>query len=774
MRTTITRTIVTIAAVVAAGFLTQLFASVTAARATSANTGPLLPNGWVLEPAHGMTRETDTMPQGAAASPDGAAFAVVNSGFNVPTLRLYDPHDLKQIAVIPLKGAFGRPVWIDSRHVLVAGDNADELFDVDVLARSVEALRLPAKSHPIAVAQAPDGTIAVADDGDGSVRFGALRQLGTAAAVRIGEHPGRLVFSTDSRTLYVADRSGSSVAAIDVSSHQVRRIATGLHPSDLLIAHGVLYVAASDDDVVDTFDVRSGHRIGEIFVGDTIAGKRIAGASPNALAEHDGDVYVCLGAANEVAVLRDDHVIARIASGWYPTDVVPIGGRLFVIDGKGERARPNPQFNAKLPGFNYYVASIEFGSIRTVDISGISAAQGNPQGATGWESSPPDTIVRPHGPIQHVFFILKENRSYDEVLGDMSEGNGDPALVWFGAAVTPNQHAIAKRFGLFDNAYTNGEVSDSGHNWSVGAFANDYVERVWPPTYGGRRDDDDVTSGEGAHVAHNGFIWNAAVAAHVSFRDYGEMTNVPGPGQPPASPAPTLRGLYDPKYVSFDLDYSDAGRVREWSREFDEFLKTGSLPQFEYLWLPNDHTYGSRPGKLTPVALVAQNDDAVGSIVQKISHSSVWRSSAIFIIEDDSQDGADHVSDQRTTLYLASPYARGGVIHDHYSTTSVLRTIEIILGMQPLSTYDAMAVPMYDAFTATLRAQPYQAIPPQVDTTAKNPKSAYGAKVSAELDFSRPDAAPAGILLDILAHNRTATPVVRTFVRRSDARATLP
>jgi DNA-binding beta-propeller fold protein YncE len=764
VRTWITRSIVSITAVIAAGL----------SGTSAAPSAPLLPNGWVLEPAHGMTRETDTMPQGAAASPDGSLIAVVDSGFNVPTLRVYDPRDLKQTAVIPLKGAFGRPVWIDSKHVLVAADNDDSIFDIDVSTQHAERVPLPAKSHPVAIAHAPDGTIAVSDDGDGSVRFGALAHLAAAAAVHIGQHPGRLVFTSDSRTLYVADRSGSSVAAVDVSSHHVRRIATGLHPSDVLVAHGELYVAASDDDVVGTYDAGSGRHIADIFLGDTIGGERVAGASPNAIAVRGGDVYVSLGAANEVAVLRHDRVIAKLATGWYPTDVVPIGGRLFVFDGKGERARPNPQFNAKSRSFNYYVASIEFGSIRTIDVSSIPGAAGNPQGAVGWQNLVPDSVIRPNGPIRHVFFILKENRSYDEVLGDMPEGNGDSSLVWFGAAVTPNQHALAKRFGLFDNAYTSGEVSDAGHNWSVGAFANDYVERVWPPTYGGRRDDDDVTSGAGAQVAHNGFIWDAAAAAHVTFRDYGEMTNVPGPGQPPAPPAPTLRGLYDPKYVGFDLDYSDALRVREWSREFDAFLKAGTLPQFEYLWLPNDHTFGSRPGKLTPVALVAQNDYAVGSLVEKISHSSVWKSSAIFIIEDDSQDGADHVSDQRTTLYLASPYARGGVIHDHYSTTSVLRTIELILGMKPLSTYDAMAVPMYDAFTATLHPQPYQAVRPQVDMTAKNPKSAYGAKVSAELDFSRPDTAPPGLLLDILAHNRTATPIARTFVRRSNVRATLP
>jgi hypothetical protein len=355
-----------------------------------------------------------------------------------------------------------------------------------------------------------------------------------------------------------------------------------------------------------------------------------------------------------------------------------------------------------------------------------------------------------------LFFILKENRSYDEVLGDVREGNGDPKLVWFGAAVTPNQHALAQRFGLFDDAYASGEVSDSGHDWADAAFANDFVERFWPSTYGGRRDADDTGTGNGAQVPQRGFMWDAAKAAHVSFRDYGEMADVRGLAKVGYTTAPTLRGSIDPKYIGWDLDYSDLDRVKEWSREFDGFIKKGDLPQLEYIWLPNDHTSGSRVGKPTPVAYVATNDYAVGLIVDKISHSSVWMSSAVFITEDDAQDGADHVSDQRTTLYIASPYARGGIVHDHYSTVSVLRTIEITLGMRPLSTYDAMALPMYDAFAAAPRPQAFSAVRPDVDMSAKNTKLAFGAIISDSLDFSRPDAVRPGVLLSILARNHAA------------------
>jgi YVTN family beta-propeller protein len=738
-----------------------VIASVPLAGASAQSKDAVLPNGWLVRPPSGMMRETDTMPQGAAASPDGKMLAVVASGFNPATLRVYDTRTLAQIAVVPLSGAFGRPLWIDAGHVLVAGDNADALFDVDVATRSAKMIAMARKSHPVAIARASDGTFAVADDGDGTVRIGSLEELATARPIHVGQRPGPLAFSPDGHTLFATDRASSTVTAIDRATLRAGKIETGLHPSAVLVVGGELYVAASDDDTVDMFDVATHRHITDIFVGDDVNGARVTGTSPNALAERGDLVFVSLGAANSVAVLRDHRIVTRIAAGWYPTDVVPIGERLFLIDGKGERTRPNPRFQAQKPGYDDYIGSIEYGSIRTFDLKHIATSTGNAQGAIGWQQTVEHTIVRPDGPIKHVFFILKENRSYDQVLGDMPEGNGDPKLTWFGAAVTPNQHALAKHFGLFDNAYTSGEVSDSGHNWSDSAFADDYVERLWPPTYGGRRDDDDLLVGQGAGVPRHGYMWDAADAAHVSFRDYGEMTDVPKIGVAGVSTAPSIRGRYDPRYVSWNLDYSDLDRVKEWGREFDAYVRSGTLPQLEYVWLPNDHTSGSRPGKLTPVAYVATNDYAVGQMVDKISHSAAWKSSAIFIIEDDAQDGADHVSDQRTTLYVVSPYARGGVVRDHYATVSVLRTIEIMLGIRPMSAYDAMAVPMYDAFSGTPSLRPYTAVKPHVDLRARNATTAYGARLSATLDFSRPDAVPPGVLLNILAHNLAGAPTAR-------------
>jgi hypothetical protein len=674
------------------------------------------------------------MPQGAAISPDGAMLVVVESGFNPPALELYTANDLHLIRRVPLAGAFGRPVWTP-RGVLVAGANADAIFSINAANGRAQKIALPRNTYPIALA-ASHGLVAVATDHDDSVRIARLDGLHGAHALRVGKQLGNLAFSNDGTRLFVTVRSGRYIAEVDVRTGAVRRIATDLHPSDLLVVGTKLYVAQADADAVGEYDVATGKRLADVFVGTM---PHSIGSSPNALAAQGDKVYVSLGAANDVVVLQRGRVTARLPAGWYPTAAVPLHDRLFVIDGKGEGTEPNPAFDVFSRSNRDYIAAIQFGSIRELSLK--QPPPQSPQGAFGAGTPPSQTIVHPGGPIAHVFFILKENRTYDQILGDVAGGNGDPKLTFFGTRYTPNQHAIVARFGLFDDFYSSGEVSDSGHNWADGAFANDYVERMWPPIYGGRNDDDQTNTGVGAGVAARGYIWDAARRAGVTFRDYGEMVSMPAGGTQATTTAPTLRGRFDPRYVGWNLDYSDLDRYKEWKREFDRFLATDSVPQLEYLWVPNDHTYGIRGGKLTPGAYIAQNDYAVGSIVQAISHSNIWGSSAIFIVEDDAQDGADHVSDQRTTFYLASPYAAGGVIHQHFATTGILRTIELLLGMQPLSNYDATAAPLYAAFTSTPNVAPFDAIPPQVDLTTRNPKVAYRVDVTARVSYSWPDAA---------------------------------
>lgn len=717
-----------------------------------AGDGPVvLPDGWIVNPPRGAETMTGTMPQGMAVSPDGSIIAVVESGYNPPTIGLYRVPDLTRLASIPLPGADGRPLWRDAGHVLVAGANAEALLDVDVRSQTWRRIAFPKGSYPAYVACAPDGkTYAVATEGDRAVRIGRLDELGRGPATLIGGRPGGLAFGADGASAFVTLRSGAELIAIRTLSRATRRIRVGLHPSAIAVADGKVYVAETDADALGVYDANDLHELDRIALGDA-TGSQVVGVSPNAIFAEGATIFVSLGAANSVAVVRSGRVAGLMEAGWYPTDVLAIGARLYVLDGKGEGARPNPQLR---PGRDRdYIGAIEFGSLRAYEILDAMGDRGNPQGAVGWNSAGVARgVVRPNGPIRHVFFVLKENRSYDQVLGDMSQGNGDASLASFGGLVTPNDHAIAARFGLFDNAYAGGEVSAPGHMWATAAFANDYVERFWPALYGGRHKTDDLTAEDGADVPAGGYVWDAARRSHVTFRDYGELVEAATtPASPGVADAPSLNGHFDPSYRGWDLDYSDLDRVKEWRREFSAFVRAGHLPQFEFIWLPGDHTHGSKAGKLTPSSYVAINDAALGKMVDALSHSTVWASSVMFAIEDDAQDGADHVGDQRTTLYVISPYARNGVHHEHYTTVSVLRTIEIMLGIQPLSIYDAMAVPMYGAFGSP-DMRPYTAIAPRIDITQKNLKTAYGGALSDRLDFSRPDATPAGVLEDILAH----------------------
>jgi len=726
-----------------------------APQVSAAASGAILPNGWVLSPPRGAEVRTGTMPQGMAPSPNGDLMAVVESGYNPASLSLYRLPGLAHVATIMLPGALGKPLWLDSKQVLVPGANADALLEIDIAAKSVRRIAFPKNSYPVLAAVAPDRmTYAVACDGDGTIRVGTLDKIGHSPPIVIGGHPGGLAFSADGTRLFATVRSSSELYAIDPASRAATHQTVGLHSSALAVQDDKLYVALTDSDAVAIYDTRAVRRISTISLRDTESPLPVIGVSPNAIFVAGETAFVTLGAANSVAVIRRGRLVGRIQAGWYPTDVAESGDELYVLDGKGEGARPNPRYRAGTHDDTDYIGAIEYGSLRAYTVADALQAGGDPQGSLGWNAAVAGSVVHRGGPISHVFFVLKENRSYDQILGDVPEGNGAAKLAWFGAKVTPNEHAIAARFGLYDNAYTSGEVSASGHMWADAGFANDYLERFWPLTYGGRRLVDDLSAGDGARLPSAGYLWESARRAHVSFRDYGELVDRgTAPARPWIADVASLRGVVDPHYAGWDLDYSDLGRAHEWRREFEAYVRSGTLPKFEFIWLPNDHTYGSKAGKFTPTSYVATNDEAVGQMVDTLSHSKVWPTSVMFIIEDDAQDGPDHVSDQRTTLFVVSPFSRGGLRHEHYATVSVLRTIEILLGMRPLSPYDAMAAPMFSAFTPVPNLRPYRAIGPRVSLTQRNARTAYGAAVSTRLNFSAPDAAPDQVLNDILAHN---------------------
>ena len=731
-----------------------------------------LPTSWRIAKHAGPVAAVGTLPTGMALSADGRSLVELETGYRKPALRVLDGATLAEIRHLDLSSAYGAPLRDpDGDGVWFASPTnfEDEIAHVDTARGTIDrAVTLPLPFGPAALARSPRGLLAVAGDLGSRVAFVdpvRERLLGT---VGVSSHPAALAFSPDGGTLFVAARAGAHLDVVDVAHRRLAgRIAVGLHPSALLAAGGVLYVADTDDDDIAVVDIASRRLIARVPL--PFAERGIVGASPNALLLAGGRLYVTCGAANAIAVYRVRvngrlEALGAIPTGWYPTAVAvdTIHGALFVADGKGEGGRPNPMYepNAQTrtgEGWRAgYVANQLTGTIRRYaipDDAAVARGLAEVKALAERETLESNPIVRPHGPITHVVYVIKENRTYDQVLGDIAGADGDPALVLFGERVTPNQHALARRFGTFDRFFEDAHVSADGHNWATAAFANDYLERMWPAEYAGRRPYYDFEDGATAAQPHAGYLWDNAARHGVSMRNYGEFVASPPAGRTPVtSMNPTLLAHTDRRFPSYDLSFRDVARYDEWKREFDVFERDGTLPALEVVRFPNDHTAGTSAGSLTPQAMVADNDLAVGRLVQAVSHSRYWPSTAIFVVEDDAQDGPDHVDAQRSTFYLISPYAAGGVLHERYTQASVLRTIEVLLGLSPMSPYDAGARALTSAFRAVPDLRPFDALPAVTDVDAKNGAAAYRAADSARLNLARSDAVDPAEFNDILWH----------------------
>jgi YVTN family beta-propeller protein len=761
--------------------LAVVFFACVGTAAVAEREGVLLPTEWSLEPPHDRVVPTGTLPQGAALTADGAHLIVVEDGEADGDVRVFNASTFAPERIVALEGAAGPPLADLAGNGFWVGLGAqDALAHVDAVTGAIDrTIALPEPFWASDIVRSPDGaTLAASGDLADAVVLVDVASGTVSPRIRVGRHPSGLAFSADGRSLFVANWAESSVSVIDVASRrETAQIAVGLHPEMLLLSRDgkTVYVSETDDDSLGAIDVATQRRTSDVNVGPYLG--KVYGASPTALARSpDGSrVFVTDAAANAVAVVDTSGASPRLTGaipvGWYPTALVvePGGGALDVIDGKGESSRPNPQFDPFGKGAHArdgYVAASEIGSVRRVPLgdeaalarglAAVRAHAGPELGNALAHASPPATtsLVRRHGPIRHVIYIVKENRTYDQVLGDLPRGNGDPKLTLFGAKVTPNQHALALRFGVLDNTFADAEVSADGHNWSMAAFANDYLERFWPPNYGSRRNLYDFEDGAEGSTPHAGYLWNAALRAGISTRNYGEFTTELSMKPEPriVSHMAGLAEVTDPAFPGFDLAYSDVDRETEWAREFATYVANGNLPQLEIVRLPNDHTAGTSPNRLTPSAYVAQNDLAVGRLVDAVSHSRYWRDTAIFIVEDDAQNGPDHVDDQRMPAYVVSAYAPGGVLHVHHSTAGVVRTIELLLGLQPMSSYDAAARPLDDAFAGKADLRPFDALAETTDLKRKNGVAAYHAGESARLDFSREDAVADGTLNDLIWH----------------------
>ncbi len=599
--------------------------------------------------------------------------------------------------------------------------------------------------------------------------------------IALPSEPYANVVSADGKMLYVSLWGGAKVQAYMLPSMiLIEELNTGEHPNAMVLSRDGkrLFVACGNSASVWVFDTFSGEAIEQISMSLTPAAPTTA--TPNSLAlSPDGQTLLVSTADNNAIAVVDvsnggrSFVSGFVPTGWYPTGAIFSydSKQIFMLSAKGliSAAKPtDDDGSVRLQGAVSMLpvpdrVTLADYTRRVLAVTPYNdAIKMNPTVPVG---SPIPRQVGGSSPIKHVFYIIRENRTYDSILGDMKQGNGDPTLNLFGAAITPNAHALASQFVLFDNFYVDADVSYDGHAFSTAAYATDVIQKIWQ-TYYANRGGMYLSEGSGfmrnafgnLTAPQSGYIWDYAARAGVSVRSYGEFVenrSKSASGDVLAvESVPGLKNLVAPTFAGFDLTITDQKRVDNWLQEFNGFVQSGNLQQLSILHLGNDHTLGTTPGAPTPRAMIADNDLALGRVVEAISNSPYWKDSAIFVVEDDAQSGPDHVDSHRSVALVASPFARRAFVdHSFYSTSGMLRSMELILGLPPMSTYDAAATPMFNAFQSTPELSVYRRVTPNVALDEKNPASATGAMASQAMNFSDADLTPEEGLNEIIWHS---------------------
>ncbi len=712
--------------------------------------------------AVGDVIDLGSMPLAMAVAPEGDRLAVVLSGWREQGVQIVDlkSHQVVQTLIQPaafLGVGFSR----DGKELFVSGGNDDTIFcyswrdgtaALDHKIMLAEKSAKPGSRYPAGLAVSRVGNyLYVAENMADSL---AVVDLATSKVVQRfpTDHYPYAVEAAPNGRVYVSAWAADTVAEFQMSPEgllsALGKIKVGPRPSALLSNRkgSRLFAALAGTDQIAVID--TAQRKVLRYLSDAAPAGPAEGSTPNALAlsPDDSQLFVAEADNNAVAVfdVSEKHagseqaqVKGRIPTDWYPTAVLDNGGHLLVLNGKGHGSHSNP--DGPTPGegikrpLGYDLGQLN-GTLRSVgdQISSTTLAEYSRRvaNANNWQTR---RSTRNYPPFKHVVYIIKENRTYDQVLGDLKEGDGDPALVFFGQTISPNHHALALRFGLFDGFFTNAEVSSQGHIWSTAAYVTDFGEKVIPSAYSDRREGVD---GEEINEPINGFLWTLARKKGISFRDYGEMVKVPE-GWPVTQKE--VASSVSPTYPAFDLKTPDQARADAWIAELEQFVHDGEMPSLEVMHLPSDHTAGGRTGYRTPRAFMADNDLALGRIVEALSKSPFWKDTVIFVLEDDSQAGPDHVDSHRSPFFAISAYNRPGTIHRFANTTDVVAAIEDILGLERLSQFDYFSRSLSDVFVETPDLSSWTAIVPQVDMYETNPATTPAAKASAELDFSAPD-----------------------------------
>jgi YVTN family beta-propeller protein len=738
-----------------------------------------LPNGWHLTPVGKMVPLGD-LPLNIAVSRCGKLAAITNNGESDQSIQIVDvKHGIITDSIVVGKAWFGLAFSDDGKYLYASGGNDNFIMKYAVIKKHLSPVDTIVIGKPwpvkisiagLALDNAKNRLYAVTKENN-SLYVIDIQSKKVVSKYPLGGEGYTCILSPDHKILYASCWGCDKIVLFDTDQQKITgSIPVGDNPNDLCVTKDgkYLFVANANDNNVSVIDTRQMKIIETL--NTALYPDALVGSTTNSVAlSKDNKTLFIANADNNCLALFDVSVPGSskskgfIPTAWYPTSVRIAKNKILVSNGKGVSSKANPFGpNPNRPGSEViyqsegkeqkikvqYIGGLFRGTLSILNIPDAEQMGINSRAvynntpyvrekeliSEGAEGNPVPQKVGDPSPIKHIFYIIKENRTYDQVLGDIPEGNGDPDLVLFGEKITPNQHAIVREFVLLDNFYVNGEVSADGHNWSMGAYATDYLEKTWPTNYGGRGG---TYSAEGEReIANNknGFLWDFCKQKGVSYRTYGEFMGDNGPN------IPVLNDHYCKYFTPWNQAVRDTIRFHQWKRDFDSLLAINAVPALNTIRFINDHTQGLSLGRPTPFAQVADNDLAVGMFLDYLSHSSIWKSSLVLIVEDDAQNGPDHVDAHRSTAYLAGGYVKQGFAdHTAYTTTSLLRTIELILGLSPMTQYDASATSLWRCFSNTPDHPSFKARPCEVNLNDKNSAVSKWQELSDTFDFTAED-----------------------------------
>jgi YVTN family beta-propeller protein len=741
-----------------------------------------LPNGWSLTPV-GKSLPLGDLPLNIAVSKSGKYMAVTNNGQSTQSIQLFGTKKEQQLDEIKIaKSWYGLKFSADEKRLYASGGNDNiilqyniinyklELSDTFKIGTNKKELISPAG---IEVDEAQQILYVVTKENNTLYTI-SLKTKEILSEIKLDGEAYACLLSPDKSTLYISCWGCDKIILFDTKQKAIAStIAVGDNPNEIVLNKKgtTLFVANANDNSVSIIDIKQQKVIETLNAALYPNAPSGSGTNGLALSADEKTLYIA-NADNNCLAVFDVSVATKSLSkgfipvGWFPTNVKVVGKKIFVANGKGFSSQANPygpnpfrkkeaviyqQGDTAKPIGVQYIAGLFKGTMSIIDtpnekqLSIFSKAvyantpytKAKEIDADGMVGNPIPKKVGDPSPIKYVFYVIKENRTYDQVLGDVKNGNGDISLCLFGEKITPNQHKLVNDFVLLDNFYVDAEVSADGHNWSMGAYATDYLEKTWPTNYGGRGGKYDAEGNRAIANNKAGFIWDHCKRNNVSYRTYGEFADN---GK---ANIPSLKNNMCDYFEGYNMSVKDTTRFAQWKRDFDSLLAINAVPQLSTVRFGNDHTEGLRKGKPTPSAHVADNDLAVGMFVEHLSKSKIWNETAIFILEDDAQNGADHVDAHRSTAYVAGGFVkRNFVDHTMYSTSSMLRTIELILGIPPMTQYDAAAMPMWRCFANAALPSNFKTIDATINLEDKNIVENNWQRRSEEFNFVDVDAVP--------------------------------